>query len=204
MISDNDQYSKKSQFKQIMKRACGDNTEPTNDNGDIPSNYWNYTKDMALNGQKKMREYQATVMKEAKDIDNRIRKTVNLLHEWSKNPVEDGGDKNGSSSMSDVLKDLQRKIQDSDNNMDDMPKLSDMFKEAAEGDSARVNTPKIVNTTVAFTAYMSQRVIMVMNKVVLPVMRKQHRSACATFIWVQSHTKAANKKGEKTLKKGKI
>lgn len=63
---------------------------------------------------------------------------------------------------------------------------------------ANVNT--VITPTVAFCTYSANRSVMVMNKVIIPVMRKLHITAIGTYLYITANTKAKNRKTDKALK----
>lgn len=56
---------------------------------------------------------------------------------------------------------------------------------------------QVTSATVANATYAANRAIMVMNRVVMPLMKKMHTSAISTYIYITNGTKAKNKKSDK-------
>lgn len=72
---------------------------------------------------------------------------------------------------------------------------SDDDKSSAAEGKARVS--KYVSAKVAQATYMANRSVMVMNKVIMPTMRKMHTTAISSFIYITNGTKSKNKKSDK-------
>ena len=109
---------------------------------------------------------------------------------------------NGQSKMASYRAATEKEAKDSVKQFNESIKLmTDLLKIAESGmekDDAKIYNAskpalnKIITTTVNVNTYMASRAVMVMNKLILPLMRKSHNLAIATYVRVTTGVKAAN------------
>lgn len=161
LLSDDDTYSTKTQFKSFTRKANDGND---GNDGHIESPEWDLIKLYAMSGQSKIKKYKDTVQKEAKEAVKRIEKAGKKLEkevaEIQDKNVEGGGSVHNAARI-------------------------------------KANASKYVTAAVNVCSYQAQRSVNIMQRVVVPVMRKMHRSAIFTFISINSGVKAKNKKAVK-------
>lgn len=96
----------------------------------------------------------------------------------------------------DTVKSLDKMVADIKKSQSDLVKNADDDKKA---DYATQNAiaSRCISASIAVSTYQANRGIMIMNKVIIPVMRKLHTTAISTYIYITNGTKSRNKKSDK-------